>query len=278
MSNFMEFASQRGLIITGLERGRWVRVPTVDHPRSKNGSFYFAGDFGVVQNWATMETHDIWQDGKPRTPFEQQDMQKRMDASRAQYAKDRAAAQRKATSKAQWILGQCELEQNAYLDAKGFPEMRGNVWRKEDQEPLLVVPMFYTGLVCGCQLIDRDGNKRFLTGQRTNDATFSIGQGKQIYLVEGYASALSLHALLAALKMPHTVLATFSAGNLARIAKARPAAWIIADHDASGTGQRVAEESGLRWWMPETVGTDINDLHKELGTFRASQILRKALQ
>lgn len=278
MSGFLNFAQSHGLVIRDLVRGKIARCQTESKPTHKNGAYLFDGEWGWIQDHAQHTEIILWKTDKPLTPAEREAMQKRMDDSRAQYAKDRATGQRKAAQKAAWILGQCEIEQHAYLDGKGFPDMRGNVWRKEDHNPLLVIPMFHAGALCGCQLIGVNGDKKFLTGQRTNDASFVIGHGAQVYLVEGYASALSLHALLAALKLPHTVMATFSAGNLARIAKAIPTAWIIADNDASGTGQRVASESGCQWWMPETVGQDINDLHKELGTFKASQIVRKALQ
>jgi len=273
--DFLNFAAERGLIIKDLEHGRWIHVPTVDHPHKRNGAYFYAGDFGHVQNWATMEKTESWQQDKPRTPFERADMQKRIEASKKACAKERAEAQAKAAQKARWILSQTELDQHAYLDSKGFPELRGNVWRKEDQDPLLVIPMFHGKELCGVQLIDIHGNKKFLKGQRTNDAVFTFDADGRVYLCEGYATAASLRAVLAALKRKYTIHACFSAGNLGRMAKTLPDAFIVADNDASGTGQKVAQESGCKWWMPEEVGMDFNDLHKQLGTFKASQLFRK---
>lgn len=275
--SFQQFAAERGLIIKNLEHGRWIRVPTVDHPLKRNGAYFYASDFAHVQNWATMEQAESWQQDKSRTPYEQADMQKRIEASKKAYAKEREEGQRKAANKARWILSQTELDQHAYADSKGFPDMKVNVWHKPDADPLMVIPMFYAGEICGCQLIDIDGNKKFLFGQRTNDSVFTFDARGRVFLVEGWATASSLRVVLAALKMPYIIHACFSAGNLGRIAKALPDAFIVADNDLSGTGQRVAAESGNRWWMPDEIGTDINDLHKQLGTFKTSQLFRKAM-
>jgi putative DNA primase/helicase len=277
MSEFLNFAAERGLIIRHLVHGRWSRVPTVDHPHKRNGAYWFGGDFAHVQNWATMEQVESWQENKIRTPFEQADMQKRIDASRKAYAKEREEGQHKATNKAKWILSQCELDIHAYTDSKGFPDMRVNVWRKNDNAPLMVIPMFHRGQICGCQLIGIDGSKKFLTGQRTNDASFIFDANGPVFLCEGWATGASLRAVLAALRLPYTIHACFSAGNLGRMAKAFPEALILADNDVSQTGQKVAIESGNRWWMPEVVGTDFNDLYKEIGLFKTSQIVRKQL-
>lgn len=277
MTDFVQFAEERGLIINSLESGRWVRVPTVDHSHKRNGAYWFGGDYGHVQNWAVMDKAETWLLNKPRTPFEQSEMQIRMKASRDAYAKERAAKQRESARKAEWILSQCELDIHAYLDSKWFPKMKGNVWRKPDCDPLLVVPMYFNNSLCGCQLIGIDGTKKFLTGQRTNDAYFKIGQSGKKILCEGYATALSINAILAAAKVPATVYATFSVGNASRLAKTFPDAFWIADNDKSGAGQKAASESGLKWWMPPDEGTDANDWHQSVGLFRAAMELKKVV-
>lgn len=275
--SFTAFAAERGLIINSIIPGRWVRVPTEDKPHKRNGAYWYGGEFGHCQNWGTMDSVETWQDSKPRTPYEQKELTERMAKAKAAHSRERAAAQRKAAAKASWILGQCELDRHAYLDSKGFSDATGNVWRRPDIDPLLVIPMRHNGDVCGCQLIGIDGSKKFLTGQRTNDAVFQIGNGAQTFLVEGYASGLSLQALLAALKVKSRILCTFSVGNATRIARTLPGALWIADNDESMTGQKAAEASGLKWWMPPTAEQDINDMHREMGLFGASQLLRKWL-
>lgn len=276
--SFLQFAADRGLIIHNLEHGRWSRVPTVDHPHKRNGAYWYGGDFGHVQNWALMDSVESWQEKAERTPFEQQDFQKRMEESRKQYASERKTEQSKAAQKAQWILDQCKLDRHQYLEVKGFEDARGNVWSKEGQEPVLVIPMYYRNQLCGCQLIGTDGSKKFLTGQRTNNATFTLNAQGRVFLCEGYATGLSLKSALTALRMPYIIHVCFSAGNLVKVAHENHGAFVIADNDASKAGEKAAIESGCNWWMPETVGNDFNDLWQIEGTFKASQVLRKHLK
>ena len=130
----------------------------------------------------------------------------------------------------------------------------------------------------GIQLIDKHGNKKFLKDQITSKAEFRIDSGAinaSDWWVEGYASALSLRACLAALKLRYRIHVTFSAGNLKRIAHS---GYVIADNDASQTGINSAIATGLPYWMDETVGNDINDFHKKQGTFRASQAIGRWLR
>jgi putative DNA primase/helicase len=97
-------------------------------------------------------------------------------------------------------------------------------------------------------------------------------------LTEGYATALSVRAAMKALKMRYTIHVCFSAQNLLNISQSLADCFIVADHDISTTGQRIAEKSGKRWWMPPTPGFDFNDYHQAVGLFKASQELGKALR
>ena len=63
--NFERFAELHGLIISSLIMDRWVRVPTTDHPHSRNGAYIFHGDTGCVQNWAIHEKPVSWKSPKP---------------------------------------------------------------------------------------------------------------------------------------------------------------------------------------------------------------------
>jgi putative DNA primase/helicase len=134
--------------------------------------------------------------------------------------------------------------------------------------------MFYNGKICGLQIIDVDGNKKFLTGQRTNDAQHVIGSGKLQIWCEGYATGIAIRMAAAALKIDCAIHITFSAGNMGRMASA---GIVIADNDESLTGERVAKETGLPYFMPEQTGWDFCDLWQSKGTFVSSQILRKFL-
>ena len=276
--NFVQFANLHGVVINRLVYGKITRCSTASHPGKKNGAFYFDTDFGWIQDWAQHAEIIVWKSDKVFSPDELARQKIRMDESRRIYIKDQERRQTTAALKAELILSQCHLDISQYLASKGFPDALGNVWARDDSYPVLVIPMHIKSALVGVQLIGHDGHKRFLPGQRCNDATFSIGDGENIFLVEGYASGLSLKAILDSLKIRYTIHVCFSAQNMARIAKAPKTAILICDNDESGTGQKVGAESGRRWWMPETCGMDINDLHKSIGTFKAAQILRKFLQ
>ena len=96
------------------------------------------------------------------------------------------------------------------------------------------------------------------------------------FFVEGYASGLSLQKVLEACKVNYKILVTFSAGNLLRFAK-RIDGIVIADNDASKTGEKAAIESGRKWWMPPVVGHDINDHWLAHGSFKPAMAIRNLI-
>lgn len=221
-----------------------------------------------------------WRDEGFQKPTQQQiDAQKRAAQERASVdGQERIKAAHAAARKAEWILSQCKPEEHAYLQTKGFPALQGLVWRPEQETNLLCIPMYVNGSVAGLQMIDKHGVKKFLSGQITSQAEYRIDSGALNAIdwwVEGYASGLSLQACLSALKQRYRIHITFSAQNLKRMAHS---GYVIADHDASGTGEKAAQETNLPYWMPEITGNDINDVHQKNGTFRASQMLAKWLR
>lgn len=269
---FIDFAQSHGLIIDHLVYGRIARCKTTTHRTKRNGAYFFAGQWGWVQNWQTDDEINVWQDGT----IQPEEIQKQIKQSKEKYAKDRAKSNAEAAKRAHWILSQCRQELHAYLHNKGFPEMCANVWFKDGSEPILVVPMYTNKVISGCQLINTNGDKKFLSGQVSKGAYFQIGNGAQVFFVEGYASALSLQKILASLKISYRIIVCFSAGNLLNLAKGS-GGFVIADNDESKAGEKAAIDSGCRWWMPPTVGHDINDYHREAGIFRVSQDLIKSL-
>ena len=221
-----------------------------------------------------------WRDESFQKPTREQiEAQQRAALERATVeGQERIKAAHEAAKKAKWILSQCKSEKHAYLQSKGFPDLMGLVWRPEQETNLLCVPMYVNGALAGLQMIDRHGAKKFLSGQITGKAEFCInasGIGCEHWWVEGYASGLSLQACLNALKLPYVLHITFSAQNLQRMAHS---GYVIADNDASETGQKAARATDLPYWMPLTTGEDINDAWKREGTFRTSQMLRSWLQ
>lgn len=230
---------------------------------------------GTLFHYAKLEG---WTDDNKRPSLTKEQIQARRQAAIERARKqdaETAAGHRRATQKAVRILSQCSLEKHAYLDSKGFPEALGNVWQTNEHNPLLCIPMRSGKIIVGLQIINIDGNKKFLLGQKTAEAEFLIDGKGQDWFCEGYATALSLKAALGALKTRFRIHVTFSAGNLKRMASVCPGALVVADNDESGTGERAAKESGCKYFLPPTVGQDFNDLHREIGLFKVSQMLRK---
>lgn len=271
--DFLAFCRTCGVILNRYPPvGRWVRVPTEDKPRSRNGAVKFMGDMGFCQNWATQTEPSVWRDEAVS-----KDAQRRVRAVAGQAEREAQELARKAAQKAAAILGECELAPHPYMASKGFPDELVNVWNRESDN-LMVVPMRRGSVVVGCQVIKADGDKKFLYGQRSGGAEFVFGQHGLHVLCEGYATAMSARAVLRNLKTPAVVHATFSAGNMKRVAETLPAGLVIADNDASGTGERVAREIGWPYWMSDVVGEDLNDAHQRLGVFPLAMQIKQVVQ
>ena len=267
---FEDFARVHGLILNSLQLDRWIPTPTEDHPRSSNGRYKFLGNVGWVQNWATMDKPATWfAEGHT---IDSPQIKKSIDESRTRQIE---AAER-ASKKAGWILHQTELKSHPYLVSKGFPEELGNVWVKDGKE-LLVIPMRIDGRIVGVQLIDDEGNKKFLHGQTTKGASFCINAKGIPMFCEGYATALSIRECMKASNIKYAIYVCFSASNMKHIARTVGGGFIVADNDPNCIGEKTAKETGKPYWLSETVGDDFNDYHQRLGTFRASQSLKKAL-
>lgn len=274
MLEFQRFCEAHGLIVTHIKQNEWVRVPTVDHPRKRNGAYKFAGDIGFVQNHATETEVSIWRSDKPATESQKRDMQ----AARLKAEREIAERQEAASKKAGWILHQCQDDLHPYLSRKGFPDATGLVWEPEPGAiRQLCIPMYVDRKLVGVQMISEDGDKKFLYGQRTSGAAFIIDNKGIPILCEGYATGLSIRAVMSAIKLRYKIVIGFSANNLLKLAAQHPGCVVVADNDRSGTGQRVASATGRPYWLSDFEGEDFNDYYRRVGVFAASQSLRKVL-
>lgn len=266
---FQDFAAERGLSIRELIRGRWVRVPTVDKPRKRNGAYFFDGDFGHVQNWATMDKCETWMPDRAEKP--DPSMLARMEASRRAYAQEQAKTNADAAALADKLLREAATDIHPYLASKGFPGVKGRV----DIGGRLLIRMedVTTRKTVGLQAIEADGegwSKKMLKGMRAKGAVYRLGSSRdaETWLVEGFATGLSVDAALRSLCVSAGVLVTFSAGNLVYVAdKVRGRRFVYADNDVSRAGQEAAEKTGLPWCMSDTVGEDANDEHQRARIF-----------
>ncbi|EBS6105259.1 DNA primase [Salmonella enterica subsp. enterica serovar Uganda] len=142
---------------------------------------------------------------------------------------------------------------NAYLTHKGFPghecvmltathKTGGVTFRAGD----MVVPLYDNArALVNVQLINSDGLKRTLKGGAVKGTCHIIGgqkqAGKRLWIVEGYATALTVHHLTG-----ETVMVALSSVNLLSLAslarQKHPACQIVlaADRDLNGDGQSKA--------------------------------------
>ena len=274
--HFLDFCRLHGVIIDREPPiGVWKRYPTEDKRHHRNGAVKFMGDHAFVQNHATETEISVWHS----------DSDSAIDPNKARKAVEAAARdirekQQEAARKAASILNQCQIGHHPYLERKGFKDEQANVW-KTDDGLLLVIPMRVGHQLVGCQIIREDGEKKFLAGQRTSNATFTFDNKGDHILVEGYSTALSVRAAMKALKRRYTLHVCFSAGNAIKVAATLPRGYVIADHDklnpSTGTraGHEVVKKVGWPFFMPEQEGMDFNDLHQSTSLFKCSQALDK---
>jgi putative DNA primase/helicase len=218
-----------------------------------------------------------WRDnGEHRGPLTPQEAAERQ---RARDERDRAAdaeqrrkeaGYRAAAAAAQTTVENCELKTHYYLNSKGLPDVLGLV-----SDATLIVPMrdLVTNDLRGMQTIDwvpeeRRWEKKMAHGMRAKGAVLRLGnqRAKETFLVEGYATGLSVEMALRRLRLNASVLICFSDSNLAHVSTLLTgAAFVIADNDASQAGEKAAIKTGLPWGMSSEVGFDANDHHQKFG-------------
>jgi putative DNA primase/helicase len=277
---FDAFCRAHGLIVDSLIAGRWVRVPTVDHPRKKNGAYKFLGDIGWVQNHATNVDVSTWRPDADAPKIDTQAIANKA----AEFERRMVDGWARAAKKAEALIREAKQMPHPYLQNKGFKDAKGLVLADES----LVIPMRHwkTNAVQGAQLIrwnsdERRFEKKMLPGMRAKGAVFRIGStnAARTWLVEGFATGLSVEAAVRLLNLRDSVVVCFSVGNLIHVApQISGELFAFADNDESGAGEAGAKKAGLRYCMSGTVGHDANDMHKKEGIFRVASLMVDATQ
>ena len=174
---FDQFCRALGLIVDHVEVGRWVRVPTVDHPRTRNGAYKFMGDIGWAQNHATQVDVSTWKpDGAtPNLNVEA------IARKASEFEKKMVDGWKRAALRASELLASATQKEHAYLMNKGFGDMRGLVL--EDDALLIPMNHWRTTHLVGAQLIrwiadERRFEKKMLPGMRAKGAAFRIGSAR----------------------------------------------------------------------------------------------------
>ena len=198
------------------------------------------------------------------------------------FAADMAAdlGHRKAANSAARLVKSCVIGTHPYMAAKGFPETKSLV----TEDGGLVIPMrnCITEDLVGAQvirLVENEWEKKMLPGMRAKFAMIRIGspRAREWWLVEGYATGLSVDAALRLMRLSASVVVCFSAHNLAHVAGLLSGTrYVFADHDLSGTGEKAAIATGLPYVMPQTLATDANDMHQRDGLIALAKMIKEA--
>lgn len=277
--NFIDFARVHGVDI---DPGRLYpaekikRTGTIDKPKSTNGAYWWDGVRGWVFNWAQEARVQWFSDASsPWTEAEKSAWKANRRAAQASQEQD----YQRAAVRAAEMLRAAAPNVHDYLYRKGFPDAQGLV----SMDGALLIPMRHlmTNNVQGVQVIRWDEEARTFTkkmakGMRAKGAVFRMGDktAPETFLVEGYATGLSVHAALRSVGLRASVLVCFSANNLEFVApQVKGRVIVCADNDKSGTGEKSAQATGLPYCMSPIVGEDMNDLHERAGLMAVCQLL-----
>ena len=125
----------------------------------------------------------------------------------------------------------------------------------------LCIPMMdKDGNLASMQRILPDGKKLFTKHLSTKGVRLTLKGDQRVFLCEGYATGASIHEATGA-----TVIVCFNAGNLIPVSADYPGATIVADNDASHTGEDAAKKTGLKYILIPDEGMDANDYAQKYG-------------
>lgn len=198
--------------------------------------------------------------GRSLTPAEEMANARRMaEAKRLRDAEDARGREVAASTVAQ-IWADCTGADagHPYLQRKGIQPNGARV----TGDGRLVVPLYNRdGALTSLQYIEPEGGKLYHSGGQTGGCFWMIGTMDEpgvVYVAEGFATAATIHE---ATNRPCAV--AYSASNLPAVAEALGGhVTIVADNDASGVGQKYADQAsakfGARVVMPPIDG-DAND-------------------
>lgn len=225
---------------------------------------------GIEQSWRA----DI---GRKLSPAEEMAHIRRMAEAAAQRDAERKRAQEVAADTVEAIWTGCTgaLPDHPYLARKGVQPHGARV----TGDGRLVVPLYdENGELASLQYIASDGSKLYHSGGKTGGCFALIGTMDApgvLYIAEGYATAATIHETTG-----RPCVVAYSASNLVnicgmlreRFGQAQELV-IVADNDASGTGQKYADQCaakyGARVVMPPDQGMDANDYRAAGGDLAA---------
>lgn len=223
-----------------------------------------AGRFGCWRSGIEMSWRaDV---GREYSPAEEMAFARRMAEAAAQRDVEREKTQQSAANTASAIWEGCvgASADHPYLLRRGVQPHGARV----TGDGRLVVPLYSNdGEITSLQYIAHDGQKMYHSGGKTGGCFWMIGNldtAGTIYIAEGFATAATVYN-----STGRPCVVAYSASNLVPVT----GAWrdrmgltqdlvVVADNDASGTGQKYADQCaakyGARVVMPPEHG-DVND-------------------
>jgi len=281
--------------------GEWVKCPVKGKARTNGSGRVMVntdGKTGVAYNWITGENMRFSEAGTANSA--QMPAPKRDRAAERQEAEEQAEEQAEVARICGEIVKACRAELHPYLAAKGFPDECGLVvddlrpfipdhklgreiaFRLPRGEgPWLIVPGRIAQQVTTVQIIGSDGAKKNIYRGKMTGAAHRIATGRETWVCEGIATALTVRAALRLLGRSATVYSAFSAANVAKVAQRHAGSIIAADHDkpleqlhGKGTGEFYAARTGHVWAQPPQI-EDFNDMHQREGLRAVALHLRK---
>jgi len=223
-------------------RGTWI----CNHCGAGDGLNLVAKTLDITTKEAAVKVAEILGEAQPLAVHHDESAVKQQKDD----ARQKAAGQAKAlVNAARKAAGNAYLEKKGWVDKEALT-LQGNGLRVGGVDFVagdLVIPLYdLSGHLVNAQLINGSGEKRMLAGGQVTGAAHHF-EGKDnavIWMAEGYATGLTIHALTG-----ETVYVAMSANNFPHLAKCLrekyPDAVLLmaADNDRNGTGQKKAKEA-----------------------------------
>jgi phage/plasmid primase-like uncharacterized protein len=172
-----------------------------------------------------------------------------------------------------WSDGMLATPEHPYLARKGI----GLHGARMTGDGRLMLPLYTPeGKLASLQYIDAEGGKLYHSGGQTGGCFWMVGtldEAGTIYVAEGFATAATINEVT-----NRPCIVAYSASNLVPVTGtirekygASQDIVIVSDNDASGTGQKYADQAsakyGARVVMPPSLG-DANDYVAEGGDLK----------
>lgn len=265
-----------------LQPGMLIRFPTSDRPGDTAGwCRLFSDGKGAKFGCHRQGTVGIWQQRDigmaPPSKMERESARAQLALAMEQANLERATKHARGAKLAASMLEQVTSPdpKHPYISRKGITPYAA----RQDRKGNIVLPVHdLAGAVQSLQFIRPDGTKRFLSQARIKGGHLVLGtpvNGEPLTLVEGWATACSLHAATG-----EVTVVCFSGCNLAQVAadlrRQFPSSpmRLAADLDEHGNGEKYAQAAAnagapasilLPRFADGRRQGDFNDLHQAEG-------------